>query len=476
MSILWTASEAADATGGTIAGSWNATGVSIDSRTVAQGDLFIALEGPNADGHDHVVAALAKGAVAALVHRSSAGADPSKLLLVSDTMAALEALGHASRARTAAKVIGVTGSCGKTGTKAALAHCLTVSGVRVHASEKSYNNHWGVPLTLARMPRETEVAVLEIGMNHPGEIRVLTAMARPDVAVITTVEAAHLAAFRSVDDIADAKAEIFEGIVPGGAAVLPADNSCHGRLRAAAKAAGVQRIVGFGAVEGADYRIIRAVLNAEASCVEADLAGRAAAICIGIPGQHWVSNAMAVLAVIDVAGGDVGRAAPALRSLEAVAGRGARTTVTLPDGGGFLLIDDSYNANPASVRAAMSVLGAAEPGPNGRRVAILGDMLELGPTATDLHRGLADDVVAAGADVALLCGPEMAALADALQGRVGTIVHQPASDALITHAIEQARRGDVVLVKGSLGSRMAPIVTGLKNLEAAADTPRAACG
>ncbi|MDF1722676.1 MAG: UDP-N-acetylmuramoyl-tripeptide--D-alanyl-D-alanine ligase [Minwuia sp.] len=476
MSILWTAAEAAQATGGVAAGTWDATGVSIDSRTVAAGDLFIALQGPNADGHDHVTGALDKGAIAALVHRPITGIDPDRLLLVGDTMTALEALGHASRARTTATVIGVTGSCGKTGTKAALAHCLTVSGVRVHASEKSYNNHWGVPLTLARMPREAEVAVLEIGMNHPGEIRALTAMARPDVAVITTVEAAHLAAFRSLDEIADAKAEIFEGLTPNGAAVLPADNACHGRLLAAAQAAGAGRIVSFGAAETAQYRIIRAVLNAEASCVEADLAGRPAAICIGIPGQHWVSNAMAVLAVIDMAGGDVGRAAPALRSLEAVAGRGARTTVTLPGGDTFLLVDDSYNANPGSMRAAMSVLGAAEPTPGGRRIAILGDMLELGPTATELHRGLADAVVAAGVDVALLCGPEMAALAEALEGHVATIVHQPASDALVPYAIEQARRGDVVLVKGSLGSRMAPIVAALRNLEAAADNPRAACG
>ncbi len=476
MTILWTAQEAAAATDGAIAGAWDATGVSIDSRTVAPGDLFIALEGPNADGHDHVAAALEKGAVAALVHRGVAGVDVSKLLLVKDTMAALQALGHASRARTTARVIAVTGSCGKTGTKAALAHCLGVSGVRVHASEKSYNNHWGVPLTLARMPRETEVAVLEIGMNHPGEIRVLTAMARPDVAVITTVEAAHLAAFRSVDEIADAKAEIFEGVTSGGAAVLPADNACHGRLLDAAKAAGIQRIVGFGQAEAAEYRALRAVLNAEASCIEADLAGRPAAICVGIPGRHWISNALAVLATIDMVGGDIGRAAPALRSLEAVTGRGARMKVALPGGGDFLLIDDSYNANPASVRAAMSVLGAAAPGQGGRRVAILGDMLELGTTATDLHRGLAADVVAAGVDVALLCGDEMASLADALQGQVGTIVHRPTSDALIALAIEQARRGDVVLVKGSLGSRMAPVVTALKNLDAAADAPRAARG
>lgn len=476
MSVLWTAAEAADATGGAVAGSWSATGVSIDSRTVAQGDLFIALAGPNADGHDHVSAALAAGAVAAMVHVRPDGVDPARLLLVEDTMKGLEALGLAARARTKARIIGVTGSCGKTSTKAALAHCLSASGVAVHASEKSYNNHWGVPLTLARMPRGTDFAVLEMGMNHPGEIRALTSMVRPDVAVITTVEAAHLAAFRSVAEIADAKAEIFEGQTAAGVAVLPADNDCHDRLVAAARRAGVGHIVGFGSAEGAEYRAVRTSLKPEASCVEATLNGVEAALCIGIPGQHWVSNALAVLAVIDQAGGNVGLAAPALRTLEAVAGRGAQQLVRLPSGGDFRLIDDSYNANPASVRAALGVLGTTAPGAGGRRIAILGDMLELGATSAALHRGLGDDVVAAGVDAALLCGTDMAALADALRGRIGTVLHATTSGDLIQPAEEMVRAGDVVLVKGSLGSRMAPVVTALKNLEAAADVPRAACG
>ncbi|MDF1736511.1 MAG: UDP-N-acetylmuramoyl-tripeptide--D-alanyl-D-alanine ligase [Minwuia sp.] len=476
MSALWTAREAADATAGAVAGAWSATGVSIDSRSVAQGDLFIALAGPNADGHDHVVAALANGAVAAMVHVRPEGVDPARLLLVDDTMTGLEALGIAARARTHARIIGVTGSCGKTSTKAALAHCLTASGVVVHASEKSYNNHWGVPLTLARMPRETEVAVLEMGMNHPGEIRALTAMVRPDVAVITTVEAAHLAAFRSINDIADAKAEIFEGLTKNGVAVLPADNACHAQLVAAAQRSGVARIVSFGLVETAEYRAVRVALKPDASCVEARLNGHEAALCIGIPGQHWVSNALAVLAAIDQVGGNIGLAAPALRTLEAVAGRGAQQTVTLHDGGSFRVIDDSYNANPASVRAALGVLGTTPPGAGGRRIAVLGDMLELGGTSTALHAELSADVLAAVVDVALLCGSDMAALADALTGRIDTVLHTADSAGLIAPVLAQVRAGDVVLVKGSLGSRMAPVVTALKNLEAAADIPRAACG
>jgi len=476
MSPLWTAREAADACGGAVAGSWSATGVSIDSRTVAKGDLFIALAGPNSDGHDHVAAALGAGAVAAMVHARPKGVDLAKLLLVDDTMSGLEALGRAARARTAARVIGVTGSCGKTSTKAALAHCLAATGVTVHASEKSYNNHWGVPLTLARMPRETQFAVLEMGMNHPGEIRALTVMARPDVAVITTVEAAHLAAFRSIADIAVAKAEIFEGLTDGGTAILPADNASHAALVAAAQRAGVTRVVGFGVAASAEYRAVRSVLKAEASCVEALLDGRDAVLCIGIPGQHWVSNALAVLAAIDQAGGDVGRAAPALRTLVAVAGRGAQETVSLPGGGSFRLIDDSYNANPASVRAALAVLGAAQPGAGGRRIAIMGDMLELGRTSAALHRELAPDVLAAEVDAVLLCGADMGALAAELTGQVGGVLHTATSVELIDPALSQVRNGDVVLVKGSLGSRMAPVITALKNLAAAADVPRAACG
>jgi len=476
MSVLWTAREAADATGGAVAGSWSATGVSIDSRTVAKGDLFIALAGPNADGHDHVVAALDAGAVAAMVHTRPEGVDPVRLLLVADTMAGLEALGTAARSRTGARIIGVTGSCGKTSTKAALAHCLTASGVAVHASEKSYNNHWGVPLTLARMPRETAVAVLEMGMNHPGEIRALTAMVRPDVAVITTIEAAHLAAFDSISEIADAKAEIFEGLTENGVAVLPADNACHAQLVAAAQRSGAARIVSFGLAETAEYRAVRISLKPEASCVEARLNGHEAALCIGIPGQHWVSNALAVLAAIDQAGGNIGLAAPALRTLEAVAGRGAQQTVALHDGGSFRLIDDSYNANPASVRAALGVLGTTAPGAGGRRIAILGDMLELGETSTTLHRELSADVLAADVDVALLCGSDMGALADGLTGRIDTVLHAATSAELIDPALAQVHAGDVVLVKGSLGSRMAPVVSALKNLEAAAELPRAACG
>lgn len=470
MSALWTAREAAAATAGTADGEWTASGVSIDSRTVAPGDLFIALAGPNFDGHDYVADALAKGAAAAMVHRRPEGVDPARLLVVSATLDGLAALGRAARRRTTAKVIAVTGSCGKTSTKEAIRHGLEAADARVHASAKSFNNHWGVPLTLATMPRDTAFAVIEMGMNHAGELRGLTGIARPDVAVITTVEAAHLAAFPSVEAIADAKAEIFEGLSENGVAVVPADNPWRGRLEAAARAAGAARIVTFGFADDADYRAVKVLERPDRSCVTADLGGVEAAFCLGLPGRHQVSNALAMLAAIDAAGGDIGRAAPSLSQLRPLDGRGARHEIRLRSGT-FLLIDESYNANPASVRAALSVLGAAETAARGRRIAVLGDMLELGQDSRALHAALADDVVRAGVDRAMLCGSDMAALAARLEGRVA-VDHAESSEALLPAVTRVVRPGDVVLVKGSLGSRMAPIVQALKGLA----VPLAACG
>ncbi|ANK80382.1 MAG: hypothetical protein TEF_05935 [Rhizobiales bacterium NRL2] len=460
---LWHADEVAAATEGQAAGGWRAGGVSIDSRTVTAGDLFVALEGPNFDGHDYVEDALAKGAAAAMVHRAPAGADPARLVVVGDTLKGLQDLGRAARQRTSAKVLAVTGSAGKTGAKEALRHCLAACGVRVHASDKSFNNHWGVPLTLARMPRDAEYTVLELGMNHPGEISALVEMARPDVALVTTIAPAHMAAFESLDAIADAKAEIFERLGPDGAAVIPADLPQTARLTAAAKRAGAGRIVTFGAADAADVRLICAKVKADRSCVRADLAGVEATFCVGLPGEHWVMNALGVLAALQAAGADIGRAAPALARLRPLAGRGAREQVSMRGDRSFTLIDDSYNANPASMRAAFSVLGAAEPAGRGRRVAVLGDMLELGRETGRMHAGLADDLAESGVRLVFLCGPEMARLEAAMKDRA-EVTHAPDSETLAPKVAAAVGDGDVVLVKGSLGSRMAVVVEALKSL------------
>lgn len=474
MTDIWTETEAAAATGGEIAGSWRASGVSIDSRTVEPGDLFIAIAGENQDGHVWVRDALNKGAAAAMVHAPVEGADPAKLLIVEDTMAGLEALGRAARARMTATVIGVTGSAGKTGCKEAIRHGLAATGASVHASERSYNNHWGVPLTLARTPRDTDFAVFEMGMNHPGEIAHLTAMVRPDVALITTIAAAHMAAFNSLDEIADAKAEIFQSMDAAGTAVIPADLPQTKRLAASARNAGVGRLITFGADDLATARLICARVRPDRSCVRAMIGEIEAAYCIGLAGEHWVLNSLGVLATIQAAGGDMGLAAPALARIQPMDGRGARVEVNT-EAGPFTLIDDSYNANPASMRAALSVLGASETASRGRRVAVLGDMLELGPESAEMHAGLADAVIESGARLVFLCGTDMAGLADRLRGEV-EVHHAPDSRTLTPVVMQAIWGGDVVLVKGSLGSRMAVIVEALKSLEAADGLPDVACG
>lgn len=474
MNDIWTETEAALATGGEIAGSWKAAGVSIDSRTVSFGDLFVALDGDNSDGHIWVADALAKGAVAAMVHHAIDGVDNRNLLIVEDTMKGLEALGRAARSRMTAKVIGVTGSAGKTGCKEALRHCLTATGATVHASERSYNNHWGVPLTLARTPRDADFAIFEMGMNHPGEIAALTDMVRPEVAMITTIAAAHMAAFSSLDDIADAKAEIFLSMGENCAAIIPADLPQSRRLAASARNAGVGRLITFGADDLATARLICARVKPDRSCVRAMIGDTEAAYCVGLAGEHWILNSLGVLATVQASGGDLGLAAPALGRIQPMDGRGARTVIEAASGP-FTLIDDSYNANPASMRAALSVLGAAEPEGRGRRIAVLGDMLELGSDSIEMHSGLAESVIESGARKIFLCGTEMSALADALAGEIE--VHHAATSADLAPLVMQTVwQGDVVLAKGSLGSRMAVIVKALKSLGAADLRPNAACG
>lgn len=456
MSALWTSVEAEAATGGQTAGKWSATGVSIDTRTLQHGDLFVALVGER-DGHDFVAGAIENGAAAALVSRPVEGIDPAKLLIVGDTQTGLEALGRMARERTDAKIAAITGSAGKTSTKEALRSVLSRQAA-THASEASYNNLWGVPLTLARMPQATRYGIFEIGMNHADEIRPLTRQVRPDVAMVTTVEAVHLAHFNSVDEIAAAKAEIFEGLPPGGIAVINADNPHAARLAAAATKAGA-RVWTFGE-QGAEARLASVSLDETSSEVTADILGEHVRFVYGAPGRHFVQNALGLLLVVKALGADVAAAAEALRSVRAAKGRGARTRIEI-DGGSFELIDEAYNANPASMAAALEVLGAAKPGPGGRRIAVIGDMLELGPQAGVLHAGLSQPIRETGTDLVFACGPSMAHLWAELPVSIRGAYGQASSDVAALVAADM-RPGDVVMVKGSLGSRMALVVDALK--------------
>jgi UDP-N-acetylmuramoyl-tripeptide--D-alanyl-D-alanine ligase len=466
LSALWTAAEAAAATSGTAGGDWQAAGISIDSRTVAAGDLFVALAGPRFDGHDFVADALARGAVAAMVARLPAGlAAGAPILMVGDTLKALEDLGRVARHRGTAKVIGVTGSVGKTGTKEALKRSLERQG-RTIASAGSLNNHWGVPLSLARMPRDAAYAVIEMGMNHPGEIDALSRLAAPDVAVITTVEPVHLGFFPSVEAIADAKAEIFNGMTPHGAAVLNQDNPHFARLAAAARTAGVACILGFGDHPNAAVHLIEAYLYSTASAVTASVMGEVVDYCVSMPGRHWVMNSLAVMAAVQAVGGDIAAAAAAMGQLEALDGRGRRHRVALP-AGEALLIDESYNANPASMRAAITVLGTTEPRAGGRRIAVLGDMLELGDTAAELHRELAEPLRLAGVDLVFAVGPEMARLYQSLPAKQRG-AHAATAAEMAPQIAAALRAGDVVMVKGSYGSRVSEIA---KHLLAAVRRP-----
>jgi len=438
---------------------WRASGVSIDTRTLMPGDLFFALTGPSADGHDYAAQALDKGAACVVVARDIDAPAGATMARVGDTLQALGQLGIAARARTAARICAVTGSVGKTGTKEGLRHILAAQG-RTHAAVASYNNHIGVPLTLARMPADTAYGVFELGMNHAGEIAPLAKMVRPDVALITNVEAVHIENFASVDGIADAKAEIFDGLTPGGTAVLNRDNRYFDRLRTAALASGDGRIISFGNHEEADARLLRVALKPQASCVAAMMCGHEMTYKIGMPGAHIVQNSLAMLACTHALGGDIALAGLALASLKPPAGRGERIEVHVPHGR-FLVIDESYNANPRSMEAVLQALGSTVPGPKGRRIAVLGDMLELGDHAPAAHAGLTDPIVDADVDLVFACGPLMAHLWAALPDRVRG-AYAETSTALAQRIAGEVGAGDVVMVKGSLGSRMAAVVEALK--------------
>lgn len=455
---LWTAAEIAAATGGTASADFAVEGVAFDSREVGPGDLFVALKGATTDGHRFVDQIFSRGAGGAIVSTPPANPGASPHVLVGDTMQALEALGRAARGRMAGRVIGVTGSVGKTGTKEMLFACLDrFAPGAVHRSVKSYNNHTGVPLSLARMPAATRFGVFEMGMNHAGEIAALTRMVRPHVAIITTVASVHIEFFKDESGIADAKAEIFEGLEPGGTAIIPYDNVHRDRLIAAALAVDA-RIVTFGLGEGADVRALETMrIAGGGTFVTARLLGRELGFTIGQPGAHLVSNALAVLAAVEAVGGDVAIAGLALADLGGLAGRGARTSVATADGGTALLIDESYNANPTSMRATLAVLGAEAAV---RRIAVLGQMGELGADSAALHAGLAEPVLAAGVAHAILVGDGMAALANALEGRLD-FVHVPDASAARAALIAELADGDAVLVKGSNSVGLSAVVAAL---------------
>jgi len=462
---LWTVDAMAAAMGADREGDLPAavSGISIDSRTVGRDEAFFAIQGDHRDGHDFVVRALEAGAGLAVVAANRGPELPrgAPLLVVADVLAALRVLAAAARVRTGARVIGVTGSVGKTGTKEALRLALSKDG-ETHASVASYNNHWGVPLSLARCPASSRFAIFEMGMNHPGEIEPLTRLVRPHVAVITSVAPVHLEFFGALAEIADAKAEIFLGLERGGAAVLNRDISQFARLKRRAGEAGVTHIVTFGEHAKADARLIKCALHADCSTVQADILGTELTYKIGAPGRHLVDNSLAVLATTVVVGADLALAALSLAEFKTGGGRGAIIEIDLP-GGNARIIDESYNANPSSVAAALALLGQATIGPRGRRIAVLGDMLELGPRGRALHRGLLEPVLANGVDLVFCCGPLMRALWQALPAsrRGGYAEDSAALEAQVLSAI---RAGDVVMVKGSLGSRMAPIVKALQRL------------
>lgn len=451
---LWSSAELVEATGGVMRTPFAATGVSIDTRTLRPGDLFVALQGDARDGHGFVADALARGAGGALVAWVPEGVPPdAPSLVVDDTLAALRRLGGFARARFAGRLVAVTGSVGKTTTKEMLRAILAASGP-THAAEASYNNHWGVPLTLARLPAGAAWCVVEIGMNHAGEIAPLARLARPHVALVTTVERAHVGHLGSLEAIADEKASIRAGLEPDGVMVLPGDSPLLARLRAHAGGAPLSgtHVLTFGTDPAADGCLLAAVADAEGTDVAARILGRELRFRLAAPGRHMAMNAAAALLAAASLGADAGRGAAALAGFAPVAGRGARRRLRLP-GGDVLLLDESYNASGASVRAALAVLALQ---PASRRIAVLGDMLELGAEGPAEHAALAAEV-ARGADLLFTCGPLMAGLHAAVPpARRGA--HADSAAALAPLVAAALRGGEAVLVKGSLGSRMQLVV------------------
>jgi len=460
---LWTEASLQSATNGKIYGTIRPVmGVSIDTRTLNQGDLFIALEGESRDGHEFIRLAFEKGASAALVSdkRAAEFAEAGALIAVPDVLDGLRHIGNAARARSHARIAAVTGSVGKTGTKEALKTILSKQS-ETHASVASYNNHFGVPLTLARMAESAHYGVFEIGMNHAGEIEPLTKMVKPHVALITTVEAVHLEFFANVEAIADAKAEIFSGLMPGGVAVINRDNPHYERMRLAAQASPAGRIVSFGSHREADIRLLEISLSPDASDVTVDFFGSRKTYRLGSPGRHLAMNSLGILGVTDALGADLDVVLSSMKDVTPPSGRGAR--VMLGEGDyQICVLDESYNANPAAVRAALAVLTSTPTRHNGRRIAVLGDMRELGEQSAILHAGLAPDLSTHRVDLLFACGPFMESLwSETPSSMRGAYASD--SGALEPLLLEAVRPGDTVMIKGSLGSRMGPLVTALKN-------------
>ena len=469
---LWTAGEAATATGGDASADFTATGVSIDTRTLQPGDLFVALKAER-DGHDFVAKAFEAGAAAALVtHRPDDVPATAPLVIVPDVLQALEALGRAARARTRARVLGITGSVGKTSAKEMARTVLSAQG-RTHAAEASYNNHWGVPLTLARMPADAEFAVIEIGMNAPGEIEPLAKMARPHVGLITTIAAAHLEAFGSLEGIATEKASIFEGLEEGGTAIFDGDLpvSQLQRIEGPAGTAGGP-VLRFGTDASCHFRLRDVRLTEGRTIAQADTPAGPLTYKLDTAGRHFAMNSLGVLAAVEALGGDLVRAAMDLSRWEPPAGRGTLETVVLDPanrGEALSLLDDAFNANPASLAAALEVLASYTPTDGvgrtvkGRRVAILGDMLELGSDEMGLHAAVADDPFMADIHLVHCAGPRMRALYDALPDEKRGQWAETADD-LAGNPSRLVDAGDVVLVKGSKGSLVSRVVDAIRKL------------
>jgi len=451
----WTAAEMTEATGGILSVPFAATGISIDTRSLQPGDLFVALLGENRDGHDFVADALARGAAGALVHREISGLSPdAPLLRVDDTLAGLTRMGAFARARFKGKLVAITGSVGKTTTKEMLRAILATHGP-THAAEASFNNQWGVPITLARLPADAAWCVVEIGMNHAGEIAPLARLARPHVTLITNVEKAHIGHLGSIAAIAAEKISIVRGLEPGGIAVLPADSPQLPELSAAM---GGVRVITFGTAPYADARLIAAETDAESTDLTAEIAGRVVRTRLAAPGRHMAMNAVAALAAAAALGADPVIGAEALADFSPVAGRGARRRISVPGGGTALLLDESYNASAPAMRAALAVLALQ---PARRRIAVLGDMLELGADGPAEHVGLSGEI-SASADLLFTCGPLMQLLHDAIPpARRGT--HAPDSAALAPLVARAVADGDAILVKGSLGSRMQRVIAALEH-------------
>jgi len=465
--LLWKSSDMVKAMEGRPVGHLpeGITGISIDSRTLRKGEAFFAIKGDMFDGHDFATAAMAAGAGLLVVTEArlpALGKLQVPMIVVDDVLAALTRLGIASRARSKAQIIAVTGSVGKTTTKEALRHVLSDCG-KVHASAASFNNHWGVPLTLARMPEDTDYGVFEIGMNHHDEIRPLVKMVQPHVAVITLIAPAHLGHFANLEEIAVAKAEIFEGVLPGGYALLNRDDKRFKQLEALATAAGIEHITTFGENARSTYKLRDLVMKTDCSCITVSLGGQEAAVKISAPGRHIVQNMLAVMGAAHLVGADMTKVVLALASLQAEAGRGAQYRLRHGDGT-FTLIDESYNANPASMRAALSLLESTEPQgegiEKGRRIAVLGDMLELGKQSSKLHGDLARPIVDAHVNMLFIGGAHMSALKSAMPAEI-QVEYRESVDELLPLVVKAVRPGDVVMIKSSKSIGFVKIVNAL---------------